>query len=482
MSYNPGVHRSEHTILLSSSAGMSGLTPLLVGRFLNTDGTPRTLAHGLLRIENWGDFEANCLSSPLFVTVDDKGVQMLPLEEGGSKGKKRKSTLAAESDDEATIVPLDLPVNTIVLTEANINTGAIALSQYFDNGGNSTCYLLSLSEIDTLTEVPGLLSEYDDISLMAVIDASIETQGSNPSRTDAINVQLNLAIEDNLQSFLITRHASAATGEVGPVSVNNRNATYTPDLQLDFLPRLYDGGIVVKQSETQLIRLTDLQWGSAQEQTLYKSVKKALSTSKFDYTAAEEAPAFSTLSPCAAVAGAYCRRARISGIWHAPANINLVGATPAVGISKLNHTKLNDAHINAILWNPRYGTVIMGARTLEEASKPAWRYVPVRLLFNTVERDVRNMLTPVVFEPNSAPTWQTVNAAIDNYLYKLWKQGGLYGATPAEAYSVEVGLDAMQESDLGDGILRVRIGLAALRPVEFVFIEFTQDIPLMASA
>ncbi|AML59572.1 Phage tail sheath protein FI [Serratia rubidaea] len=87
------------------------------------------------------------------------------------------------------------------------------------------------------------------------------------------------------------------------------------------------------------------------------------------------------------------------------------------------------------------------------------------------------MLSPVVFEPNSASTRQSVIAAINNYLYKLWKQGGLYGTTPDSAFRVEL---ALEGDGIANGILRVRVSLSALRPQEFIYLEFTQDMPAVA--
>ena len=124
--------------------------------------------------------------------------------------------------------------------------------------------------------------------------------------------------------------------------------------------------------------------------------------------------------------------------------------------------------------------MVWGARTLKgtaQNSDKNWIYVPVRRLFNSVERDVKAALGKAMFEPNHSATWETVRAAIDNYLYALRQEGALQGKKPEEAYFVQVGLGVtMTAQDLEEGNLIVEIGLAAVRPVEFVVLRFTQNI------
>jgi phage tail sheath protein FI len=120
---------------------------------------------------------------------------------------------------------------------------------------------------------------------------------------------------------------------------------------------------------------------------------------------------------------------------------------------------------------------VWGARTNTILTDDRWRYVPVRRLLNSVERDARAALRAAVFEPNSAPTWEAVRIALENYLHALWRQGALLGATAAEAYFVHVGLGiTMTETDIQQGHMIVKIGLAAVRPAEFIILSLTQDV------
>lgn len=121
------------------------------------------------------------------------------------------------------------------------------------------------------------------------------------------------------------------------------------------------------------------------------------------------------------------------------------------------------------------GTLIWGARTLSDTDR--WRYIPVRRLFSTVERDIQDALRIAVFDPNTQSTWQMVRSAVDHYLYNLWKHGGLQGQKPDEAYSVQVGEGVtMTADDVAAGRLILKVGLAAVRPAEFSILQFTVQV------
>ena len=122
------------------------------------------------------------------------------------------------------------------------------------------------------------------------------------------------------------------------------------------------------------------------------------------------------------------------------------------------------------------GPLIWGARTLQ-SDTPAWRYVPVRRLFNAAERDIKTAMSMALFEPNSAPTWERVRGAVESYVHDLWLKGALLGDTPAQAYFVHIGLGTtMTQNDIDNGRMIVKVGLAAVRPAEFIILQLTQDV------
>jgi hypothetical protein len=132
--------------------------------------------------------------------------------------------------------------------------------------------------------------------------------------------------------------------------------------------------------------------------------------------------------------------------------------------------------INAIRNFTGKGNIVWGARTLA-GNDNEWRYVPVRRLFITAEESIKKATEFVVFEPNDKNTWERVRAMISNYLTVLWRQGALAGAKPEEAFFVNVGLgETMSADDILNGKLIVEIGMAAVRPAEFIILNFSHKL------
>ena len=187
------------------------------------------------------------------------------------------------------------------------------------------------------------------------------------------------------------------------------------------------------------------------------------------------------LPPSAAIAGAYASVDRERGIWKAPANISLQAVVaPVVQVTMEDQEGLNidstGKSINAIRSFPGSGTVVWGARTLDGNSNE-WRFIPVRRLFISVEESVKKATAFAVFEPNDISTWLKVKGMIDSYLYTLWERGALQGTKAEQAYFVNVGLGkTMTPDDILAGKLIVEIGLAAVRPAEFIILRFSHKL------
>ena len=188
-----------------------------------------------------------------------------------------------------------------------------------------------------------------------------------------------------------------------------------------------------------------------------------------------------TLPPSSAMAGIYARVDSDRGVWKAPAN---------VGVSYVFKPKLKVTHdqqrdlnvhttgksINAIRSFTGKGILVWGARTLA-GNDNEWRYVPVRRFFNMVEESVEKATEQFVFEPNDANTWVKVRAMIENFLVLQWRAGALAGAKPEEAFYVRVGLgETMTADDILNGVMNVEIGMAAVRPAEFIILKFSHKM------
>lgn len=187
------------------------------------------------------------------------------------------------------------------------------------------------------------------------------------------------------------------------------------------------------------------------------------------------------LYPSAAIAGIYARVDSSRGVWKAPANepLNYVKG-PTIKITDTEQMDLNihdsGKSINAIRAFTGKGTKIWGARTLS-GNDNEWRYVNIRRFFNMVEESVKKSTSWAVFEPNDINTWTKVRAMIENYLILKWKDGALAGAKPNEAFFVRVGLgQTMSAQDVLEGRMIVEIGLAAVRPAEFIILKFSHKL------
>ena len=204
--------------------------------------------------------------------------------------------------------------------------------------------------------------------------------------------------------------------------------------------------------------------------TLYNAIKQEMGKFKL------------VLPPAAAIAGVYALTDRTRGVWKAPANVSLNAVIgPTIKISNQAQDRLNvDAttgkSINAIRSFTGKGTLVWGARTLDGSSNE-WRYVPVRRLFIMIEESAKKASYFAVFEPNDASTWLKVKGTIESFLYSLWQQGALAGSTPKAAYYVNIGLGiTMTQQDILEGRMIVEIGIAAVRPAEFLILRFSHKL------
>jgi len=187
------------------------------------------------------------------------------------------------------------------------------------------------------------------------------------------------------------------------------------------------------------------------------------------------------LPPSAAMAGIYTMVDNNRGVWKAPANVSLNNVTaPTVNLTNDEQEDLNvttsGKSINAVRTFVGEGTLVWGARTLDGNSLD-WRYVNVRRTMIMLEESVKLAAKAYVFEPNTANTWVTVKGMIGNFLNGIWKRGGLAGSTPEDAFGVFVGLgETMTAEDILEGILRVTVQVALVRPAEFIEITFQQQL------
>jgi hypothetical protein len=187
------------------------------------------------------------------------------------------------------------------------------------------------------------------------------------------------------------------------------------------------------------------------------------------------------LPPSSAIAGVYAMVDSTRGVWKAPANVSLSYVfEPMVKIDDSDQQDMNvtgtGKSINAIRFFTGKGILVWGARTLA-GNDNEWRYISVRRFYNMVEESIKKATEPFVFEPNDANTWTKVRAMIENFLILQWREGALMGAKPEEAFFVRVGLgETMTALDILEGRMIVEIGMAVVRPAEFIILKFSHKM------
>ena len=210
--------------------------------------------------------------------------------------------------------------------------------------------------------------------------------------------------------------------------------------------------------------------------------KGLLATSPTYASILEEMRIMMNLLPAAAaLAGIYTMVDNSVGVWKSPANVSMNAVIrPAVEVSHEEQEDLNvhisGKSINVIRTFTGIGTLVWGAKTLDVNSLD-WRYINVRRTVIMLEQSIKLALRSYVFEPNESNTWITVKSMIAYFLTNKWKQGALAGASPEDAFEVQIGLGTtMTGLDVLEGRMLVSVKLAIVRPAEFIVLTFEQQM------
>jgi len=182
--------------------------------------------------------------------------------------------------------------------------------------------------------------------------------------------------------------------------------------------------------------------------------------------------------PSAAIAGVYCKIDRERGVWKSPANVPLQGGLkPSMTLPLELQKQLSKAPAVNVIRVLERGTVVCGARTRAADLQSQWVHVSVRRLVDSIERDLRQTMCLLMYEPNNKPTWELARSAIASYLHGLWQAGALHGESEREAYYIEIDKGTtMTEADIAAGKMIVKVGVAAARPAEFIIISVSQTL------
>jgi len=370
-----------------------------------------------------------------------------------------------------------------------------ALQAYFDNDGGP-CYIVSIGAYKALNGTLTLaefqagldaIAKEDEPTLLVFPEA--QNLAENDHHTllvraldQCAKLQDRFTIMDvhDKGTTLVTSGdvntaASAFRTGVAPTNPVNLKygAAYFPNVKAN-LPYAYD------EAEINVVHTVNGGAGALDGQAL--SALPALNTAVYNklQKAVDAFPV--TLPPSPFVAGVYCSVDAARGVWKAPANVPLADA---IGLTfkvtndmqdGLNVDAATGKSINCIRAFTGRGITVWGART-RAGNDNEWRYVNVRRFFTMVEESCKLATEPFVFEPNDSGTWVKIQAMIENFLTTLWRQGALQGAKPEHAFYVSVGLGkTMTALDILEGRLIVEIGMAAVRPAEFIILRFMHKL------
>ncbi len=381
-----------------------------------------------------------------------------------------------------------------------------AIDHYFRNGG-SRCYILSIGQAspgslpteEQLRAGLAALERYDEPTLVVMPEAvklDQESYGSICAEALAHAAKMT-------DRFVLLDAKPAASDPLSneglqamrtPLGTNNldRGALYFPHLLTTLSHQITEDAIEVvgllagisSQGTAATGNETTTTTPDADLATLGVSLTSLATTRTDSYNQIKKLLSNQRviLPPSAAIAGVVASVDRERGVWKAPANVGLQAViAPALQVTDAQQALLNvDADtgksINVIRSFAGKGPMVWGARTLK-GNDNEWRYISVRRLFITVEESVKKATDFAVFEANDITTWLKVKGMIDSYLYTLWERGALRGAKAEEAYFVNVGLGkTMTLNDISNGFLIVEIGLAAVRPAEFIILRFSHKM------
>ncbi|AZI27339.1 phage tail sheath family protein [Pedobacter sp. G11] len=355
------------------------------------------------------------------------------------------------------------------------------LQLYFGNGGGP-CYIISSGSYTTDFDNPegiaclDAVAKVDEPTLLIFTDKHKKNTGSKSGYKDLYDSALALCnkLQDRIAIFDAWKLSSVPYDDAKIIRDDLGTAdlkygcVYYPWLQSTLNYGYNENDILIKHN------------GAYDGKSL--SAIKAIDLNTYRLIKAEIDKNFIDLPPSGAVAGVMARVDSNRGVWKAPANESLRMVTgPSLKVTAEQQENLNidpttGKSINVIRFFTGKGTLVWGARTLA-GNDNEWRYISVRRFYNFVEESIKKATEFVVFEPNDANTWLRVKAMCENFLNQLWRQGALQGAKPDDAFFVRIGLGiTMTTLDILEGRMNVEIGMAVVRPAEFIILKFSHKL------
>ncbi|MCX2743868.1 phage tail sheath subtilisin-like domain-containing protein [Mangrovivirga sp. M17] len=371
-----------------------------------------------------------------------------------------------------------------------------AIQLFYANGGGP-CYIVSAASTKFINAV-NTLEEFDEPTIIAspgavyegnyadIINAALKQCNKLQDRVTVIDVPNDKSMTDIDTNF--------RTPILSDLSIIKYGAAYYPFLKTSYPFLTNDSSITITSHTVKILDSTGTDVTGTTSVTIPTSITGGVT---LDDTTENIAQDFNsvyvavksyvtqfkvTLPPSSAVAGVYARVDNDRGVWKAPANVSISNIeSPTIKVTNdfqdgLNIDPNSGKSINAIRTFTGRGTLVWGARTLA-GNDNEWRYVPVRRFFNFAEESIKKATGRFVFEPNDKNTWTMVKTMIENFLILQWREGALAGEKPQHAFYVKVGLNqTMTAEDILNGFMNVEIGMAVVRPAEFIILKFSHKM------
>lgn len=361
------------------------------------------------------------------------------------------------------------------------------LQHYFDNGGGP-CYIVAVGDYESNPDKTSLnrglekIKKVDEPTILLIADApaiSNETEFYDLFKaaiSQSADLKDRVAIVDIFKGFQDGTAPGSSLFSDFRTGIGNNFLNYAVTYY-PWLVTIYNYAYDETKLEILIGTDTFILKNDADENT---SIFHQYNSLYHDINS-EIAKLELRLPPSSALAGVYAKVDSTRGVWKAPANVSLnaIKKLP-VKLTDKEQENLNvhptGKSINAIREFKGKGILVWGARTLDGNSNE-WRYISVRRFFNFVEESVKKASERFVFEPNDANTWTKVRSMIENFLLIQWRAGALAGAKPEDAFFVRAGLpETMTSLDILEGRMNVEIGMAVVRPAEFIILKFSHKM------
>ncbi len=376
----------------------------------------------------------------------------------------------------------------------NIPEGTFTLSVKRDGQEFKSVQNVTLARARGQRNLVDVLTKETDGLLSAEI---LDAPGSLAERMPAVGSQTALAVvqgdntavepapvlKDQATIELFRGKASERTGILGLEAIDEVTILACPDVMAG-----YKAGVFsldnVKQIQTDMINhcesmkdrfaILDSPYGTGVDDMISWRKDKMGFDSKY---AALYYPWVRSngelIPPSGFVAGVYARVDGLRGVHKAPANEVVMGAIGLErNVSRNEQDLLNPIGVNCIRAFPGQGIRIWGARTL--SSDARWRYINVRRLFSSIEESILQGTNWIVFEPNDQILWRQIKRDINAFLTVVWRSGALFGKTPEEAFYVKCDEETNPKELRDLGYCIIEVGLAPVKPAEFVVFKISQ--------